>query len=102
MRTQLVAARTVAESLADMASERDWSGASGSAGTQVPEIAGPREESMVDMATLLITRRGDPIKIEGASDPSDPEHLGETGRLLPGPHAKLAGPTFEEWLSSTT
>jgi uncharacterized protein YbjT (DUF2867 family) len=101
MRTQLVSARTVAESLADMASERDWSGAPGSAGTEVPEIAGPREESMVDMATLLVTRRGDPVKIEGASDPSDPEHLGETGRLLPGPHAKLAGPTFEEWLSST-
>lgn len=100
MRTQLVAARTVAESLADMAGERDWSGAPGSAGTHVPEIAGPREESMVEMATLLVTRRGDPVKIEGVSDPSDPEHLGETGRLLPGPHAKLAGPTFEEWLSS--
>jgi uncharacterized protein YbjT (DUF2867 family) len=101
MRTQLVAARSVAESLADMATEPDWSRAPGSAGTHIPEVAGPREESMVDMARLLVTRRGDPVKIEGVSDPSDPEHLGEKGRLLPGPHAALAGPTFEQWLSST-
>ena len=34
-----------------------------------------------------------------SSDPSDPEPaLYETGGLLPGPDAILAGPTFEEWL----
>jgi hypothetical protein len=33
------------------------------------------------------------------SDPSDPDRdLYETGALLPGPDATLAGPTFEEWL----
>jgi hypothetical protein len=100
MRTQLVAARTVAQVLADMATGADSAPAQGSAGAPFPEVAGPREESMVDMARLLAARRGDPVKIEGVSDPSDPDHLGETGALLPGKDAILAGPTFEEWLDS--
>jgi hypothetical protein len=52
------------------------------------------------MAMLLANRRGDPVKVEGVSDPADPDHLVENGALLPGPHAVLAGPTFEEWLDS--
>ena len=37
------------------------------------------------------------------SDPVDPDRdLYETGALLPGPGAILAGPTFEEWLDSTS
>jgi uncharacterized protein YbjT (DUF2867 family) len=95
MRTQLVAARTVAEALADLAT-----GPEGPA-TPIPEVAGPREESLVDMATLLATRRGDPVRIEGVSDPADPDRdLYESGALLPGPNAVLAGPTFEEWLDA--
>jgi hypothetical protein len=36
------------------------------------------------------------------SNPADPDlALYETGALLPGPNATLAGPTFEEWLDST-
>jgi hypothetical protein len=55
------------------------------------------------MATLLASRRGHPSKIEGVSDPADPDHeLNENGCLLPGPGAILAGPTFEEWLDSTS
>jgi hypothetical protein len=51
------------------------------------------------MARLLASRRGDPVRIEGMSDPADPDsELYETGALLPGPGATLAGPTFEEWL----
>ena len=38
------------------------------------EIAGPREESLVEMATLLAARRGDAAPIEAASDPADPDH----------------------------
>ena len=98
MRTQLVAARTVAEVLADLATAPGPA----SAGTPVSEVAGPREENLVEMAGLLATRRGDPVKIEGVSDLSDPEHLNETGGLLPGPDAILAGPTFEEWLDATS
>jgi uncharacterized protein YbjT (DUF2867 family) len=99
MRTQLVAARTVAEALADLAT----GSTSAPVGTPIPEIAGPREENLVDMAGLLAARRGDPVRIEGLSNPADPDNdLYETGALLPGPHAVLAGPTFAEWLDSAS
>ncbi|MGH9279593.1 MAG: SDR family oxidoreductase [Acidimicrobiales bacterium] len=95
-RTQLVAARTVAEALADLATADD---AGRAAGPPYPEIAGPREENLVDVATLLTSRRGDPVQIVAVSDPDDPNRaVYESGALLPGPHAILAGPTFEEWL----
>jgi uncharacterized protein YbjT (DUF2867 family) len=98
MRTQLVAARTVAEALVDLALAE---GPDAAAGTPYPEIAGPREESLVDVATLVAARRGEPLKIEGVGDPDDPDaRLFETGGLLPASHAKLAGPTFEEWLDA--
>jgi uncharacterized protein YbjT (DUF2867 family) len=101
MRTQLVAARAVAEALADLATGPESAPAPGSGGVPIPEIAGPREEILADMAALLTERRGDPVKIEAVSDPADPAHdLYENGALLPGPHATLAGPTFEEWLDS--
>lgn len=100
MRTQLVAARTVAEALADLATVPD-SAPAGSSTAPIPEIAGPREESLVEMARLLAARRGDPVRIEGATNPADPDgDLYEHGALLPRPHATLAGPTFEEWLKS--
>src|ERR687887_73232 len=101
MRTQLVAARTVAGALADLATGPESAPAPGSAGAPIPEIAGPREENLVAMARLLVARRGDPVRIEGVSDPADPDRaLYETGALLPGPHATLAGPTFAEWLDA--
>jgi uncharacterized protein YbjT (DUF2867 family) len=101
MRTQLVAARTVAQALADLATES--APAPGAARAPIVEIAGPREESLVDMAVLFAARRGIPVRIEGVSDAADPNSdLFENGALLPGPDATLAGPTFEEWLDSTT
>ena len=96
MRTQLVAARTVAEALAGLATgpAPETSGATS-------EIAGPREENLVDVARLLVAHRVDPVRIEAVSDPSNAElTLLETGALLPGPDATLAGPTFEEWLAA--
>lgn len=99
MRTQLVAARTVAEALADLVDAPEPALAAGS-DRPILEIAGPREESLVEMAQLLVDRRGDPLRIEGVSDPSDPDgDLYEAGALLPGPGAILAGPTFEAWLT---
>ena len=95
MRTQLVAARTVAERLADLVDHRE------SAVNAAPlvEIAGPREENLVDVARLLVARRGDAIEIEGTSNPADPDDaLYEGGGLLPNPGAILGGPTFEQWL----
>jgi uncharacterized protein YbjT (DUF2867 family) len=92
MRTQLVAARAVAEALADLTGAGDG---------PILEIAGPREESLVAVAELLSARRGDPPRVEGVHDPADPEQAAYTsGALLPGPDAILAGPTFEEWLAA--
>jgi uncharacterized protein YbjT (DUF2867 family) len=100
MRTQLVAARTVAEALAELANGSEPAPET-SAGT-IPEIAGPREERLADVARLVATRRADSVRIEVVSDPNDPEQaLFASGALLPGPDAVLAGPTFEQWLDST-
>ena len=101
MRTQLVAARTVAEALADLVIATGPPRTSGSNRAPIPEIAGPREESLVEIARLLVASSGDDVQIEGASNPADPDgNLYEAGALLPGTHAMLAGPTFEEWLSA--
>jgi hypothetical protein len=49
---------------------------------------------------MFAARGDDPVRIEGVSNPADPDHdLYETGALLPGQEATLAGPTFEGWLS---
>jgi uncharacterized protein YbjT (DUF2867 family) len=102
MRTQLVAARTVAEVLADLATDPESTPAPESS-PPFPEIAGPREESLVEMARLLVDRRGEQVRIEGVSNPEDPDRdLNENGALLPGPDATLAGPTFEDWLDSSS
>jgi uncharacterized protein YbjT (DUF2867 family) len=95
MRTQLVAARTVAEALADLAVDPE------SAPGSTLEVAGPREESLVEMAKLLVARRGNSLRIEPVSDPVDGD-ANESGVLLPGSHARLGGPTFEEWLDSVS
>ena len=95
MRTQLVAARSVAEVLADVATEPS------PARAQVTEVAGPREENLAEMARLLAAHRGHPAKIEEVTDLADPDHeLNENGALLPGPGAILRGPTFAQWLAA--
>ena len=95
MRTQIVAARTVAEALADLALSTEPEGA------QPAEIAGPREEYLPDLAALLAAKRGEEVKIEAVSNPADPDDaLNTNGGLLPSPHATLAGPTFAEWLDA--
>jgi uncharacterized protein YbjT (DUF2867 family) len=96
MRTQPVAARTVAEALADLATTGAGDGpAPGSIG----EIAGPRVETLIDLCTMLADKGGDPVKLESVTDPTNPDSaLYESDELRAGPDAILAGPTFAEWL----
>lgn len=96
MRTQLVAARTVAEALADLVDGAD----SAPLGNPVAEIAGPREESLIEVAKLFAARQGNGLRIEAGEFFPDPEGLYPAGAVLPGPIAKLAGPTYEEWLGA--
>jgi uncharacterized protein YbjT (DUF2867 family) len=99
MRTQLVAARTVGQALADIATDETFSAAAPE--EPILEIAGPREESLVEAARLLVEREGDHVRIEAVHDPHDPDHeVFANGGLLPGPHATLAGPSFQAWLDS--
>lgn len=93
--TQLVACRAVAETLVDLALDPD----APAPGTPIPEIAGPRKETMAEAAQLLGARRG--IKVVGVDGAGMPDaEIAANGGFLPSPHAKLAGPTFQEWLDT--
>ena len=54
------------------------------------------------MARLLVApaRRHGADRGRAATRPTRTATLYETGALLPGPDAILAGPTFEDWLES--
>ena len=65
MRTQLVAARTVAEALADLAVAPE----SACASTPIPEIAGPREENLAEMARLYASHQRRPGSDRGGRQP---------------------------------
>ncbi|MFJ9368311.1 SDR family oxidoreductase [Nocardia sp. NPDC101769] len=96
MRTQLVAARTVAEELVRLAFDPN-----ATAALPFPEVAGPREERLAEAAALVADRLGLDVRISEVSDPDNPDTpLNENGGLLPSPHARLAGPTFTEWVSA--
>ncbi|MFF7246868.1 SDR family oxidoreductase [Embleya sp. NPDC008237] len=97
MRTQLIAARAVAEALVDLATGDGP--VTESPGTPFAEVAGPREENLAAMAELALARRGLDVRIEEVSDPANPDRdIFENGALLPSPHATLAGPTYRDWL----
>ena len=99
MQTQLVSARTVAEELVELATlpDAEFDAA------ETREIAGPRAERLLEAARLVAERRGEGLRVEEQPlDPSDPDSRRYAeGAVLPGPGAKLAGPTFEEWLDAT-
>ncbi|MFI7650995.1 SDR family oxidoreductase [Micromonospora sp. NPDC049460] len=93
--TQLVACRTVAEELVDLATDPGMPALR----AQIPEIAGPCKETMAAAAQLLGARRG--IKVVGVDGSGMPDaEIAANGGFLPSPHAKLAGPTFQEWLDT--
>lgn len=99
MRAQLVAARSAAAVLAQLAV-----GAVPLARTaeeRFVEVAGPRPEDFADAARRLVARRGDTLRVEAAADPDDRNRTAyESGAQLPGPAALLVGPTFDEWLAA--
>ncbi|WP_028067558.1 SDR family oxidoreductase [Solirubrobacter soli] len=92
MRTQLVAARAVAESLVYLALTDEVEGG------PIWEIAGPREERLVEVARLVAPEG---VRVEEGGTLGDADSaLYESGALLPGPDARLAGPAFTEWLAT--
>ena len=99
MRIQPVAARSVAEALVDVATDPDWT--PDTPDGSFAEVAGPQAESLVDLATTFAAGLDDAPRIEGVSNPADPDSVAyESGALMPGPDSILAGPTFKEWLDT--
>ena len=92
MRTQPVATRALAEVIADLIEQP-------SDGGQLLEVAGPQEELLPDLARLLFDHHDAAIEIDAVDDPVDGERH-DAGALLPGPDARLVGPTFAEWLAA--
>ena len=61
----------------------------------------PREERLADLAAALFASRGDSVEIREAGQSGDPDAAAYAeGAALPNPGAKLAGPSFEEWLAA--
>jgi uncharacterized protein YbjT (DUF2867 family) len=94
-RTQLVAARAVAEALAEAAEEPEIEDG------RITEIAGPQEERLAGVAAALFASRGDSFEIRESRQPDDPDATAYAeGAALPNAGAKLAGPSFREWLAA--
>jgi uncharacterized protein YbjT (DUF2867 family) len=94
-RTQLVAARVVAEALADAAEEPEIQNG------RITEVAGPQAERLAGAAAALFASRGDSTEIREIRPSGDPDaEAYAEGAALPNPRAKLAGPSFEEWLAA--
>jgi uncharacterized protein YbjT (DUF2867 family) len=101
MRIQPVAARAVAQALVGLATDPAWAKSPARSEPPLAEIAGPREEKLVDIAKLFVARRDTSLRIQGVTDPSDPDdNIWDNGSLLANPHTTLAGPTFETWLDT--
>jgi uncharacterized protein YbjT (DUF2867 family) len=92
MRTQPVAAREVAERLVALAE-------AGPAG-RVPDFAGPREESLVDMVRSYARARGSRAWIPAVPLPGALGRAQRDGSLLPGADADRGVQTYAEWLAA--
>jgi uncharacterized protein YbjT (DUF2867 family) len=100
MQTQPVAARAVAEALADAVEEPEIENG------RITEVAGPRAERLADVVAALFASRGDSVEIREVrggllAEPDAPDATAYAeGAALPNPGAKLAGPSYEEWLAA--
>jgi uncharacterized protein YbjT (DUF2867 family) len=92
MRTQPIAAREVAARLVGLAE-------AGAAGF-TRELAGPREESLVDMVRAYARARGSRAWIPAVSLPGASGRAQRDGSLLPGPDAQRGTQTFAEWVAT--
>lgn len=93
MRTQVVSARAVAEAVADLLADPEPTG-------PTIEVAGPRAERLAELARLLAAHRGESIEVTETNDFFPEGDLYDSDAPLPGPDAKLVGPTYEEWLQA--
>ena len=89
VRVQTVAAGTVADVLLEIAE--------GAPLGRAPDLAGPQEANLVDLARAFVERRGLPITVH-----ADAESVADfpPRALLPERGARIQGPTFEEWLTT--
>ena len=95
LKTQPVAARVVAEALADAAEEPETENG------RITEVAGPKQERLAEIAAALFASRGDSVEIREAQQTDDPDAQAYAeGAVLPNPGAKLAGPSYGEWLAT--
>jgi uncharacterized protein YbjT (DUF2867 family) len=94
-RTQLVAARVVADALADAAEEPEIENG------RITEVAGPKDQRLAEAAALLFASRDEETEVREGRQPGDPDATAYAeGAALPNPGAMLAGPTFEEWVAA--
>lgn len=62
------------------------------------QLAGPRPERLVELATRLVAARGEQVRVR----PAPVSAAVRDGALLPDPDAELAGPDFATWLAART
>lgn len=62
---------------------------------RAPDLAGPGEANLVDMARAFVAHHGLDIVVDAQAMEGVPP-----GALLPGDGARVQGPGFEQWLSS--
>lgn len=81
--------------VADILTETAVTGGHG----EVHEAAGPEPQDLVDMARRTLAARGEALRLVPTwRGPFGVEMAGEV--LLPGPQARLAATTFDDWLTA--
>ena len=89
MRSQPVAASEVAAALLQIVE-------SGAYGDE-PDLAGPREERMADLARRYLRQAGSPARVLEVRLPGALGAAMANGGLLPGPDARVGSQTFADW-----
>jgi hypothetical protein len=63
---------------------------------RAPDLAGPAQADLVAMARAFADRFGLQLTVV----PANPDPTVPTGATLPGPGARIDGPTFDQWLET--